>query len=96
MLVVPETLIPIPIDSNKTNKQMLFEILKWLITLVFIAAGIFYGTIFETKTHADDTFVKKEVQAEVNKNRDRQIDNIMSALGRIEIKIDEHMEKSHR
>ena len=77
-------------NFSPSNKQLIFDLLKWVIGLAFVAAGIFYGTIFETKAHSDSTYVKKEVQDLVDKNNATQNYLMLQTLIRIEDKIDKH------
>jgi len=83
-------------DNKKSKLALTFDIIKWLVGIAFLAAGIFYAAIFETKSHANDTFVKKEVQEEVNKKRDGQFGSLEKTLERIENKIDRHMNRTNQ
>ena len=77
--------------------KITWDVAKWIIGVIF-AAGVMYasfGRDYETKDHADGTFVKKEIYAkdmEYNKlDHDRIIkgqDNIIDKLDRLDKKMD--------
>jgi hypothetical protein len=77
--------------AQKSKQQITFEFIKWILGIV-LAIGIAYGTL-ETKTHSEATYVKKEVQEALDKERDKRDSRLEAFMTRIEKKIDDHMSK---
>ena len=69
------------------------DVIKWLLMIAF-SAGMIYASIkFETQTHSDETYLKKEVFDEVQRSSDANRSELIKRLDRIEEKIDRLTEK---
>jgi hypothetical protein len=72
----------------KNWKEWIGKIIVEVIILIIV--GIWTLSMsnklrdYETSEHADKTFVKKEVQDEVNRKRDEQIRQILESQKRVE------------
>jgi len=86
-------------EFKKIIESNLGKVITWLLTLAFIAGGIYGATTYQTKVdakvyqeQAEKAFVKKEVQIEKDKRDDERWETILKHLDNI----DKALEDSHR
>ena len=70
-------------SANFFNRIDPFDLIKWILGVAF-GAGLFWGaTTYETKAHAEETYVKKELFVEFQKNNEQQLEDIKALLKEI-------------
>jgi hypothetical protein len=78
---MPEKNIEQNINYGKSKQQITFDFLKWIIGLAF-AVGAAYG-ILETKSHSEETYVRKDMYIEAQRTNDKAHDEMKSMLKEI-------------
>ena len=86
-------------EAKKLLEGNLGKVISWLLTIAFLAGGIYGATTYQTKIdaklyqeQAEKIFVKKEVQIEKDKRDDERWEAILKHLDNI----DKVLEDSHR
>ena len=61
--------------NGATKKWKTAEIIRWILTIAFLAGMYFAG--FETASHAETTYVMKEIYQEHVKNQEQQYNELL-------------------
>jgi len=78
----------------KVDSRFLFELVRFLLPVVFLA-GIAYVS-FETKSGADEKYVKKEVFQVTQERYKSDMEDVKVLLRSINEKLDQHVENHNK
>lgn len=77
--------------TNGSGGKVMWEIIKWLLILSFLAGGSF--AMFEKSSHADATYLKKEAFEQFERYNNERWNEVRESLKRIEEKMEKKKDK---
>ena len=60
-----------------------FDAIKWLLAIGFGAAMVYGNILYETQSHAEATYVRKDVQTQIQNQNQASLDRIEKKLDRL-------------